>query len=245
MPDAADTNAAIWKSDVGVTYWKSTEGDRERRRGEPRRLMADLLPYAADEPFTFVDLGAGTGAASRVLLERYPRARAILADFSPKMMEEGERELAPYSGRYAYVEFDLARGGEWPPGIPATVEAVISSLSVHHLPDDRKQQLFSEILAHLAADGWYLNYDPVAAGDPAVGEAWERANDRLDPEAAHKRAHRTPEEQMRYENHVRYMIPLDRQIGFLRAAGFEAVDVYWKRLDYVLYGGRRSAGALR
>jgi hypothetical protein len=35
------------------------------------------------------------------------------------------------------------------------------------------------------------------------------------------------------------MIPLGPQLGFLRAAGFEAVDVYWKRLDYVIYGGRR------
>ena len=47
------------------------------------------------------------------------------------------------------------------------------------------------------------------------------------------------EEQFRYENHVRYMIPLDPQVGFLRAAGFEGVDVFWKELDFVIYGGRR------
>jgi hypothetical protein len=38
---------------------------------------------------------------------------------------------------------------------------------------------------------------------------------------------------------VRYMIPLDQQVGYLREAGFEGVDVYWKELDYVIYGGRR------
>ncbi len=63
--------------------------------------------------------------------------------------------------------------------------------------------------------------------------------DRRDPTAAAKREHRTPEEQFRYENHVRYMIPLDPQLGFLRAAGFEGVDVFWKNLDFVIYGGRR------
>jgi len=41
-------------------------------------------------------------------------------------------------------------------------------------------------------------------------------------------SHRTAEEQFRYENHVRYMIPLDPQVGFLRAAGFEGVDVFWE-----------------
>ena len=54
-----------------------------------------------------------------------------------------------------------------------------------------------------------------------------RAGDRRDPTAAAKREHRTAEEQFRYENHVRYMIPLDPQLDYLRAAGFEGVDVYW------------------
>jgi tRNA (cmo5U34)-methyltransferase len=239
MPDTEDTNAAVWKTDIGVNFWKSTEGDRERRRAGHRVLMAELLPFSADEPFTFVDLGAGTGAAARTILDRFPAARAILADFSPQMMAQGVAELGPYEGRYSYVEFDLTREGGWPAGIPVPVDAVISSLCVHHLKDERKQTLFREILGHLAPGGWYLNYDPVMAPDPVAAEAWLRAGDRRDPSAAAKRAHRTPEEQFRYENHVRYMIPLEPQVAFLRAAGFEGVDVYWKELDYVIYGGRR------
>jgi tRNA (cmo5U34)-methyltransferase len=239
MSDSEDTNAAIWKSDIGVNFWKSTANDRERRRAGHRILMAELLPFGPEEPFTVVDLGAGTGAAARTILDHYPAARAILADFSPQMMAQGVAELAPYAGRYSYVEFDLTRSGDWPAGIPVPVDAVISSLSVHHLKDDRKQSLFREIRDHLAPGGWYLNYDPVMPPDPVVEEAWIRAEDRRDPAAADKRAHRTAEEQFRYENHVRYMIPLEPQVGYLRAAGFEGVDVYWKELDYVIYGGRR------
>jgi len=37
------------------------------------------------------------------------------------------------------------------------------------------------------------------------------------------------------------MIPLGPQLGFLRSAGFEGVDVYWKQLENVIYGGRRPA----
>jgi tRNA (cmo5U34)-methyltransferase len=239
MPDTEDTNAAVWKTDIGVNFWKSTESDRERRRAGHRILMAELLPFGADEPFTFADLGAGTGAAARTVLDRFPAARAILADFSPQMMTQGIVELGPYEGRYSYVEFDLTQEGGWPAGIPVPVDAVISSLCVHHLKDERKQKLFREILKHLAPGGWYLNYDPVMPPDPVAAEAWLRAGDRRDPSAAAKRAHRTPEEQFRYENHVRYMIPLEPQVAFLRAAGFEGVDVYWKELDYAIYGGRR------
>ena len=243
MPDTEDTNAAVWKSDIGVSFWKSTQDERERRRAGQRTLMAELLPFAADEPFTFVDLGAGTGAASRVILDHFTAARAILADFSAQMMEQGEVELKPYEGRYRYAEFDLAAAGSWPAGLPDPVDAVISSLSVHHLADDRKRSLFGEILARLAPGGWYLNYDPVLAPDLVVEEAWLRAADRRDPAAAERRQHRTAEEQFRYENHVRYMIPLEPQLGFLRAAGFEGVDVFWKELDFVIYGGRRPVDA--
>jgi tRNA (cmo5U34)-methyltransferase len=234
-----DTNAAVWKSDIGVGSWRSQQLDRATWHAERQALLAELLPFSVDQEFTFVDLGAGTGAAARTILDRYPAAHAVLADFSPQMMAQGEVELEPYAGRYTYVEFDLTAAGAWPASIPDPVDAVISSLSVHHLNDGRKQSLFAEIIAHLAAGAWYFNYDPVLPPDPVVEEAWLRAGDRRDPSAAHKREHRTAEEQFRYENHVRYMIPLDPQVGFLRAAGFEGVDVFWKELDFVIYGGRR------
>jgi len=71
--------------------------------------------------------------------------------------------------------------------------------------------------------------------------AWNRVEDRRDPSAADKRQHRSPEEQLRWENHTRYMTPLDQQVAYLREAGFEGVDVYWRELDYAIYGGRRPA----
>ena len=238
MPEVTDTNAAFWKSDEHIAQWVASADERERHRRDQRRLLAELLPLDQQAAFTFVDLGAGTGAAARVVLDAYPNATAVLADFSPQMMDEGAKALAPYEGRYRYVEFDLTHD-TWPEAMPVQVPAVISSLCVHHLPDDRKRSLFAQIFDRLTPGGWYLNYDVVAGGDPVVGEAWERVGDRRDPAAAEARRSRTPEQQRRYENHVRYMIPLAPQLQFLAEAGFEGVDVYWKQLDAVIYGGRR------
>jgi tRNA (cmo5U34)-methyltransferase len=238
-PAGEDTNEAIWKSDIGVTFWKATAADRERRRAGHRVLLAELLPFGTGEAFTFADLGAGTGAAARTIMDHFPAARAILADYSEQMMAQGEVELAPYAGRYGYVEFNLAHGGAWPAGIPSEVDAVVTSLAVHHLNDDRKRELFGEILDHLVPGGWFLNYDPVATADPVVQAAWHRVEDRRDASAADKRNHRSPEEQLRWENHTRYMVALDPQLAYLREAGFEGVDVYWRELDYAIYGGRR------
>jgi tRNA (cmo5U34)-methyltransferase len=234
---APDMNAAIWQSPEIIRNWTA-----EAKRAAQRRLMALLLPFGAQDAFTVLDLGAGTGAASRAILAHHPRAVAILADFSAEMMRAGERDMQPFAGRYRYVEFDML-AGEWPASIPVALDAVVTSMCVHHLPDERKQGLFTEIFGRLVPGGWYLNYDPVRAEDPVVEAAWQRASALDDPEAAHSRLHRTPEEQARYDNHVRYIIPLAQQLGYLRSAGFQGIDVYWKQLENVIYGGCRPGTA--
>ncbi len=238
MDQSTDTNEAIWKSEEGVRYWTAKTAEREQKRATQWRFMGELLPFGEQDAFTFLDLGAGTGAAARGLLDLYPRSSAILTDFSSQMMGEGEREMQQFAGRFQYVEFDMS-ASNWPAAIPATLDAIVTSMCIHHLPDHRKQGLFAEILERLAPGGWYVNYDPVSSPDHVVEATWERVNDRDDPEAAGKRLHRTPQEQSRYDNHVRYVIPLDQQLDYLRSAGFQGVDVYWKHLENVIYGGRR------
>lgn len=240
MADTVDTNAEIWKSAEVARAFAAETAQREGRRREQLQLMARLLPFAPDAEFTFMDLGAGTGAASRALLDEYPRANAILAEYSPQMAAEGEKLMDAYAGRSRYVEFDMLSGA-WDALDGVRLDAVVSTLSIHHVPDERKQALFREIHAHLAPGGWYVNFDPVKAPNEDLEAVWQRVNDRYEPDAAYKREHRTPQELARYENHVRYMIPLEPQLAWLREAGFSLVDVYWKRLDFVIYGGCKSA----
>jgi SAM-dependent methyltransferase len=240
MPDPtdADTNAAIWKSEEVARTFAAQSEQRDQQRRDQLTLVARLLPFGPDEAFTFLDLGAGTGAASRAVLAEYPRANAVLAEYSPQMAAEGARVMAPFDGRFRYVELDML-APDWSLIGSAPLDAAVSALSIHHVPDDRKRVIFGEIFAHLRPGGWYINYDPVRAPDSALESIWERVNDRYDPEAPYKREHRTEQEQARYENHVRYMIPLQPQLEWLRAAGFQNVDVFWKRLDWVIYGGSK------
>jgi len=239
MADVSDTNAAIWKSaEVARTFAAQSE-QRERERREQLGLVARLLPFSENDAFTFLDLGAGTGAAARAVLAEYPRSQAILAEYSPQMTAEGERLMAEAApGRFRYVELDMLAEA-WPALGVEALDAAISALSIHHLPDERKRSVFGQIYAHLRRGGWYVNYDPVRAPDAELEAIWERVNDRYDTEALHKRTHRSEQEQARYENHVRYMIPLAPQLEWLREAGFRNVDVYWKRLDWVIYGGEK------
>ena len=234
MAEPGDTNAAIWKSAAVVKGFAA----RAEQRAEQLELVARLLPFQAGDTFTFLDLGAGTGAASSAVLTEYPNATAILAEYSNLMMAEGDKVLAPFAGRYRYVEFDM-NSSEWPASLVVPLDAAISALSIHHLPDARKRSIFREIFERLKPGGWYINYDPLRAPDSTMESIWERANDRYDPEGPWKRANRTPQELARYENHVRYMIPLEPQLEWLREAGFQNIDVFWKRLDWVIYGGHK------
>lgn len=235
---APDTNAEIWKSADVVANWVSEARRREQRRTEHRLHLAELLAFEEQEAFTFLDLGAGTGAASQVILSQYPNSTAILADFSAEMMSAGAQALQPFEGRYRFVEFDMTNR-TWPTDIPSDLDAIVTSMCIHHLPDERKQSLFAEIREHLAPSRWYFNYDPVQAPEASVEALWNRINDRNDPDEARMRTNPTPQERARRENHLRYLIPLEPQLAFMREAGFAGVEVYWRHLDTVIYGGFR------
>ncbi len=233
-----DENAAIWQSEEMLQAWRALADERLRRREHHFRLLAGLLPFGRDKNFSFLELGAGAGGATRVLLDTYTAATAVLADFSPQMMAEGERELADYAGRFSYVVFDMATS-DWPVELGGPFDAAVTSLCIHHLTDARKAAIFAGIFERLVPGGWYFNYDPVRAPDPVVGARWQATNDRDDPEAAHKRHNRSAEEQARFENHVRHLAPLTPQLAALADAGFEGVDVYWRYLEDAIFGGRR------
>ena len=233
-----DTNAAVWKDEANIKRWAAEAAAREAKRAEPMRIMAALLPFEEDQEFTIVDLAAGTGMAARAVMDRYPKARAVLADFSPAMMGEGEKILAPYEGRYRYVEFDLGQSS-WPGSIPVPMDSVVTSQAIHHLPDERKRSLFGEVFERLKPGGWFVNYEPVKGPSAPVEHTWQRLNDSFDSSLAYKRTHRSPQEEHQHENHVRWMIDLESEMELFRATGYEAADVYWKHLDYVVCAGRK------
>src|SRR5215204_6159456 len=104
MAEYVDTNAAIWKSDEVVKRLAGQFAEREVQRSEQLTLMARLLGFEPQAAFTFLDLGAGTGTASRAVLTEYPNATALLGEYSPPMMVEGARAMAAFEGRYRYVE---------------------------------------------------------------------------------------------------------------------------------------------
>lgn len=212
-------------------HWRNPDRAREYVQrmdalGEERQrqfeLLVRLLPYPRDAAIRVLDIGAGHGAAAAAVLASYPRARALLLDISPAMIELGRERLACFAGRYRYLEWDFVDGslpqGEGP------FQVVVSSLAIHHLPAEATRRLYREARSLLAPGGCFLNLDIVAAPTPALEELYRRLAEEggwsSGPSGRHSRLHE-----------------LGQHLEWLREAGFAEVDCFWKQWHLALFGG--------
>jgi tRNA (cmo5U34)-methyltransferase len=92
----------------------------------------EAIPFA---PGRVLELGIGTGETTRRLLERFGDARLTGLDSSPEMVFRA-RELAVEEVRLARME-DPLPDGPW--------DLVVAVLSVHHLDDEGKRDLFRRV----------------------------------------------------------------------------------------------------
>jgi tRNA (cmo5U34)-methyltransferase len=204
--------------------------------------ILDSLPFPAGASPRVLDLGAGTGLLSGLVLERWPRARLVLLDLSADMLEQAR---ARFAGRAAQVEIRTADYLLDPLGGP--YDAVVSALSIHHLPDPGKRLLFRRALAALRPGGWFVDADNVLAPTPRLA-----ASDRASWIARVRRSGIGEAELAAALRRTRLdvLAPLSDQLAWLRRAGFDDVDCSYKWLHFAVFGGRRpgirrAAGARR
>src|SRR5690606_8230246 len=137
-------------------------------------IMVQFIEAGPRPVQRFLDLGAGDGALSAVLLANYPTAQAVLVDFSPPMLEAASARLAARATPPVVLEADLAH----PPWRDAVahqppLDAIVSGFAIHHLADERKQTLYAELLPLLAPGGTFVNIEHVAPEAAWVSRAFD------------------------------------------------------------------------
>jgi len=197
----------------------------------------DGLDLPAGSAPRILDLGAGTGLLAERLLARWPRARLTLIDLSPDMLARARER---FGGRGAQVEVRVADYLADPLGGP--YDAVVSALSIHHLPDGGKRALFRRAFEALRPGGVLVDADNVlaptprlAARDRALWIARVRESGIAEAELA-AALRRT---------RLDVLAPLDAQLAWLRRIGFVDVDCTYKWLHFAVFGGRRPRGPVR
>jgi ubiquinone/menaquinone biosynthesis C-methylase UbiE len=107
-------------------------GSKEANRHHAFSLLADTIAYDKKEALTILDLGAGYGALTKFLLDRFPKATAICHDGSEEMAKLGRQRMKEFDGRFAYVIADFSRHG-WSRLMPGPFGAVVSSIALHNV----------------------------------------------------------------------------------------------------------------
>jgi tRNA (cmo5U34)-methyltransferase len=211
--------------------------DRLRRQLVPRfddfygsvlELLEDTLH---DGPVRCLDLGAGTGLLSELVLDRFPQASLTAVDVAGKMAEQARSRLARFGERARIVVADYTQME-----LPNRVDAVVSALSIHHLINEEKQSLFRRVYAALRPGGIFVNADHSLGPTPEAEEAYHahwladvRASRIAEPDLA-----KVLERAALDRN-----APMVDQVGWLREAGFAIADVAWKRYRFTVFWARK------
>lgn len=263
MPD--DTLCG-WGNEAKVAYFLANANIIVPRRAEQINLISELLPHPVDAAISILDLGAGFGAISEQILERYQRATVTCVDGSQAMVAHATERLRKYGKRATILKADLAErswsGMLEPLTRPSTGEvrdeganfdAAVSAIAIHHLSHQRKRELYREVFQLLAVGGIFLNNDVVTT-PPALKARFEVVNIAAiqEQERAHRGVARTSEqiqkemhEQLRLAGgqHHSHIAPLSDQLTWLTEAGFKSVDCYWRYLDLAIFGGVKEPDA--
>lgn len=136
-------------------------------QAQAARLLAHLAATRLETPpKTILDLGCGTGLATKALLRHFPHAHCIGCDTSPAMLETYRRAI-PQSQT---IQTDL----ETPANLPHA-DLIVSSFALQWVSDEPR------LLQQLPPDAYLLLCEPVLGSLPGLGtpfrppEAIERA----------------------------------------------------------------------
>ena len=245
-----DTAPAAWQLEKTVQWFLDSVRGAIPFAREQFAVMHQMLENGRQPVRRFLDLGAGDGILSAVLLARYPAAEPVLVDFSPPMLAAARERLAPLATQPTFLEADLATPA-WRDAVAtyAPFDAIVSSFAIHHLEDERKRALYGELLDLLAPGGTFAHIEHVAADAPwmtrafdaamidAIWEYGRRSDQALTRDAA------ATAYASRLDRDDNRLAPLDTQCAWLRDAGYTQVTAPFRWYEIAVFGGYRPASA--
>jgi tRNA (cmo5U34)-methyltransferase len=224
-----------WFDDQFVEGWIEEQGARKTERERQFARIAALVPRHHDEPFRYLNVGAGPGPLDALLLSRFPRAEATLLDGSPVMLEHARAELATFEGRASFVQANLAES-DWAAGL-GPFDLAVSSIAIHNLRESRLvRTLYADVFDLLAEGGFFMNLDYVRMASTTLGPlgAWAAQ----DADAGFLRVGggggRAP---VRRGGGGGAAGTVEENLVWLREAGFAPVDCFWREFRVALFGG--------
>ena len=145
-----------------------------------------------------------------------PEAQGVALDFSPTMLAAANKRFADEPA-VTVVEHNM----DHPLPDLGIFDAVISSFAIHHLVDERKLALYSEVFRMLSPGGVFCNLEHIQAPTARLRDAFFH----------------TLGISLAEEDPSNKCIPMETQLAWLREIGFEDVDCFWKYRELALLAG--------
>jgi len=190
----------------------------------------ELISFAPDAPIDVLDLGAGTGLFAQQVFGKCPLGRFALWDVAVKMLNVARERFHEHPEQFRYVVDDYRNLGK-----AESFDMVISSLSIHHLEDDEKRELFRRIYEVLRDQGIFINIDLIRGPTPALEEFyWKNWLEKIRRAGA-------PEDEIQagIERRQAYDrdATLEDQLRWLREAEFTDVDCVYRNFKMGVFLG--------
>lgn len=200
---------------------------------EAHRLLLDTLSLYLPPAAQVLDLGAGTGRVSKMILERFADSHIDLLDFSPQMLSVAPKKLANFTGRYTAQVGDFFNETVECP--TSTYDAVVSVFAIcHGRGTDKYERLYRKIYNWLQPGGLFMCYDHVlGASDKFTTvniSGWKRYMELSQSVESTKEGIVST-----YQEDD--PLPLKTHLDILTQVGFGEVDVLWKRDIFGIYAG--------
>lgn len=151
MQDFHSVEGGYLNKDAAITYDPITNKILVPSETYLRTKLAELFPDSAEH---ILDLGCGTGTATRFIAERLPQAHLIGIDLSPYMVAAARLKAHAFSN----ITF-LHANAEALPFEDNRFDAVTASLLFHELPPEAGLNVMKEALRVLKPGGVFLVFD--------------------------------------------------------------------------------------
>ena len=208
-------------------------------------VISKIISAWCPQPSRILDLGCGDGILGRMLLEEYPEAHVIFADFSDPMLEKLRTKIGD-NQRAKVINADFATS-DWAKGIESEkpFDIIISGFAIHHQPDERKMALYAEIFCLLRNGGIFLNLDQVSSATSSVNELFDSFFldyiRRFHENAKLNVTMQEIEDAFFQDKKENIPAAVEAQCQWLRGIGFQDVDCFFKTFELALFGGRKTS----
>lgn len=198
-------------------------------------MLFNLFCYLPKDfkPQRILDLGCGTGNLTAAILAHFPDAEIHVLDISADILKQcKERFKGNTNIHYHQQDFSaLDFSNEY-------FDLVVSSIAIHHIPDEQKLKLYQKI-HHILKSGGIFEFADQTRG--ATEEIYQKHIARW-KEAAFSlgSTQENWDMWMQHQDDHDYHTEVSWHLEKLKSSGFETVDILWKNIMWAVIYAKKD-----